>query len=132
MFAGMAHHVEPPSIAIVDDDDAVRSATQLLAESLGWSARTYATAQSFLDEAADGHADCLILDLQMPGVNGAELLEILKKQHLSIPVVVITALKDDPLVARARAQGVSTVLTKPFRDDVLVSVVEQLLGRAVT
>lgn len=120
-------HGDTPAIAIVDDDDAVRSAIQLLAVSLGWDAHPYDSAQAFLAGLSKTRIDCLILDLQMPGTTGAELLETLEKQHIEVPVVVITALRDDPLVARIRARDEVAVLTKPFRDETLVSVVDNLL-----
>lgn len=122
---------DPPAIAIIDDDDAVRSAIRLLAVSLGWTAHCYGAAGEFLDDLSTKPVDCLILDLQMPGVTGADLLEDLKSRGISLPVVVITALKDDPMVARAHASGAMTVLTKPFRDQALVTAIEQVLGRPV-
>lgn len=119
---------DAPSIAIVDDDDAVRSAIQLLMVSLGWTTHCYGSAAAFLDNVNDTATDCLILDLQMPGLTGADLLETLKKRGISLPVVVITALKDDPMVGRAEASGAFTVLTKPFRDQALLDAIEAATG----
>lgn len=121
-------HGDPPSIAIIDDDDAVRSAIQLLVISLGWTAHCFSSGAAFLDDIDDTPTDCLILDLQMPGLTGADLLETLKKRGISLPVVVITALKDDPMVSRAQANGAFTVLTKPFRDQTLLDAIEAATG----
>lgn len=122
-------HDEFPAIAIVDDDEAVRAAIQLLAVSIGWDAHPYDSAEAFLSVLDQQHVDCLILDLQMPGMTGADLLEILQNQNIDFPVVVITALRDHPLVARIRSDDGVTILTKPFRDETLIDVVEGLLRR---
>jgi len=115
--------IVPSTLYIVDDDQAVRSAITLLAYSLGWTARSYSCASEFLAEYQQSHRDCLILDLRMPGMNGAELLEELKSRGISMPSVVITAYHDDSLANRAQAAGATVVLGKPFRNQ---SVIENI------
>ncbi|MDX1408108.1 MAG: response regulator, partial [Saprospiraceae bacterium] len=99
--------------------------------SLGWNARCYSSAAKFLDDINNTRTDCLVLDLQMPGLTGADLLETMKTRGISLPVVVITALKDDPMVGRAQASGAFTVLSKPFRDQALVDAIEAATGHLV-
>ncbi len=118
------------SVSIVDDDDAVRSAIGLLALSMGWQSRSFASAAEFLESGAVDSTDCLILDLRMPGMNGAELLEELARRSRHIPTVVVTAQYSDPLVGRALRAGAASILTKPFRDDLLRQFVEETIAPA--
>ncbi len=117
----ITHGAETPStLYIVDDDHAIRAAITLLAYSMGWQARPYASAPEFLADYQRSEKDCLVLDLRMPGMNGVELLEELENRGITIPTVVITAQKDDTLVSRAQTAGASVVLSKPFRNQLLV------------
>ncbi len=119
----------PSTLYIVDDDHAVRAAITLLAFSMGWSARTYASAPEFLDDFKGSDEDCLIVDLRMPGMNGVELLEELDKRGMTIPTVMITAQRDDTLVSRAESAGASIILTKPFRNQSLIEHIQEALSR---
>jgi two-component system response regulator FixJ len=116
-------------VFIVDDDAAVRQAVTLLVQSLGLRAQAYASAEAFL-EAYDPSSDgCLVLDLHMPGMNGVELQQELVARGVRIPVIVITAYKDDPLTVRAQEAGALTVLYKPFKRDILLRSIESALQR---
>lgn len=117
----------PSTLYIVDDDKAIRSAITLLAYSMGWQARPYASASEFLANYRRSERDCLVLDLRMPGMNGVELLQELVNRGITIPTVVITAQKDDTLVSRAQTAGASVVLTKPFRNQLLVEHIKAAL-----
>lgn len=122
----MSHN--PPLVFIVDDDEAVRSATRLLARSFGWNARAFGSAQEFLDALPQGQPDCLLLDLNMPDMNGVELQMVLAARGIRIPIVVITGQRDSPLAARAQAAGASALLAKPFYDEDLKTSVERALA----
>lgn len=105
-----------PVVHIVDDDEAVRSALSLLANAHGWSVRAFDSATGYL-EADPEIGDCptvLILDLQMPDMNGAHLQEVLASQDRCIPTIVLTAWPEGELADRARAAGADAVLSKPF------------------
>lgn len=118
-------------IDIVDDDEAVRMATSLLLRSFGWRARTFASAEEYLAAPSAGEpASCLILDLNMPGMNGAELLELLSRRKPRVPVIVITGRRDPALIARVRDAGAVAILDKPFRCEQLKAAVDQATGRA--
>jgi FixJ family two-component response regulator len=117
----------PPLVFIVDDDEAVRMATRLLARSFGWNARAFGSARELLDALPQGHPDCLLLDLNMPEMNGVELQLVLAARGILIPVVVITGQKDSPLAARSRAAGARAMLPKPFVDEELKRSVESVL-----
>lgn len=126
-----AVRVDDPAgtVFIVDDDDAVRDGVGLLVEACGWKVESYASAEDFLSHYSRADAQCLVLDLHMPGMNGAELEEHLRAQGNDIPVIIITAYKEDPLITRARAAGASRVLTKPFNDAELLESIEQAVGK---
>jgi two-component system response regulator FixJ len=114
-------------VFIVDDDAAVRQAVTLLVQSLGLQAQGYASAEAFLEAYDPGSDGCLVLDLHMPGMNGVELQQELTARGVRIPVIVITAYKDDPLTVRAQKAGALTVLYKPFKRDVLLRSIESAL-----
>ena len=116
-------------VFIVDDDAAVRQAVTLLVQSLGLPAQAYASAEAFLEAYDPGSDGCLVLDLHMPGMNGVELQKELVARGVRIPVIVITAYKDDPLTVHAQEAGAVTVLYKPFKRDVLLRSIESALQR---
>jgi two-component system, LuxR family, response regulator FixJ len=117
------------SVYIVDDDPAVRGALALLVESSGWEVAAYPSAEAFLGAYRRGDADCLVLDLQMPGMNGVELQQELAARGIDIPIIVITAFSDHPLTLRAREAGALTILTKPFKHEALLRSIKQALAR---
>lgn len=118
------------TVFIVDDDAAVRNAVTLLVESSGLRARAYPSAEAFLDDYKPDSEGCLVLDLHMPGMKGVELQQALAVRKIDIPVIVITAYKDDPLTARAKEAGAVTVLYKPFKQDILLRTIESALQRS--
>lgn len=118
-----------PMIHVVDDDEAVCSAVSMLLESYGFDVRTYSSAQGFLDANDASHdADCLVMDLNMPEMNGVEMLERLHELGRWFPVVVITGYPDSVLVAQARQAGVRAILKKPFNDELLMDHIREALA----
>lgn len=119
-------------IHVVDDDDAIRSSLTMLGEARGWKVLTYASADAYLaDLPSDrGVPGCLVLDLHMPGMNGAELQEALKAAGRHIATVVLTAWPESDLARRAREAGARRILSKPFSPgDWLLAVEEVLFER---
>ncbi|WP_428309987.1 response regulator transcription factor [Hydrocarboniphaga sp.] len=116
-------------IHIVDDDEAVRSSLSVLARSYGWHTRLFASAKAFLDALSDGDPSCLLLDLNMPGTNGAELMELLSQRQAAFPVIAITGQSQSSLVTRVLAAGARLVLHKPFPSEDLKSAVDNAIGR---
>jgi FixJ family two-component response regulator len=118
-----------PLIFIVDDDEAVRLAVGMLVESCGWQARTCASAEEFLSlRIPDDKPNCLLIDLDMPGTTGAELLERLEADGRWLPTIVVTGFADSNLAARARRTGVRAVVKKPFNDQLLIEHIREALG----
>lgn len=121
--------LEQPLIHVVDDDEAVRSSLTLLGEARGWSVQGYPSAYDYLATALseEGRPVCLVLDLQMPGMNGAELLEALHTSGKSLPAVVLTAWPDGDLARRATEAGAKRILAKPVSPGEWLSAVEESL-----
>jgi FixJ family two-component response regulator len=104
--------MELPVISIVDDDEMYRSAMENLVASLGFSARTFASAEAFLQSSSVGETRCLILDVQMPKMSGLELQEHLSRHGIDLPVIFITAFPDEAAKARALDAGAICFLHK--------------------
>lgn len=117
-----------PVVYVVDDDDGVRVGTDLLLRSMGWATCIFASAEEFLEAYSPGEADCLLLDLHMPGMSGVALQEKLGELGLDIPIVIITAYRDDPLALRAKVCGAVDILVKPFRSTDLQAGIERALA----
>jgi FixJ family two-component response regulator len=122
----------PPIVFIVDDDDAVRVGLERLLRSAGYQAHTFPSAAAFLDTAPVDREACLILDINMPGLNGFELQEALAARNWAIPIVFLTSAGDIPASVRAMKQGAVDFLTKPVEDNVLFAAIEEALSRATT
>jgi FixJ family two-component response regulator len=121
-----------PLIAIVDDDESVCRAVRRLVRSLAMDGETFSSGQRFLDlldAMPSFQPDCLILDVQMPGLNGLEVQERLATTGNSIPVIFITA--HDEVGTREKAIGAGAVafLRKPFNDELLIKTLSQALRR---
>jgi FixJ family two-component response regulator len=116
-------------IAIVDDDEWLRSALQDLIESDGLSALCFGSAEQFLNSEARHKAACLIADIRMPGLSGLELQAKLKTEGCRIPIIFITAHGDVEMRTLAMRDGAVEFLTKPFDDAVLLEIVHAALAR---
>jgi FixJ family two-component response regulator len=114
-----------PWIAIVDDDPSVLRALTRLLRVRALHARTYQSAQEFLAALPGGLPECLILDLQMPGMNGLELLQHMTRQGIRIPTIIITAHGDAGIRERCESAGAIAFLTKPLQDTSLFAAIEE-------
>ncbi len=113
----------PLTVFVIDDDESVRKAVRRLIQSAGLTARTFASAEDFLD-AAPPSPDCLILDVRMPGgLGGLELQRRLAGCGSRIPIVFITAHEDAQTRDGALAAGAVAFLVKPFDDQELLDAV---------
>ena len=121
-----------PQIAVVDDDESVCRALRRLLRSMAMDAEAFSSGQQFLDllEAMPSYRpDCLILDVQMPGMNGLEVQQRLVKGGHRIPVVFITAHDDLGLREKALAAGAVAFLRKPFDDQLLIKTLREAVKR---
>jgi two-component system, LuxR family, response regulator FixJ len=122
----------PPTVFIVDDDDAVRGSLRLLLKSIGLAAATLSSAQDFLATYDPQQPGCLILDVRMPGMSGLELQQQLNLRGAIIPVIFITGHGDIPMAVEAMQQGAFDFLQKPFRDQDLIDRIQRALAKDQT
>jgi FixJ family two-component response regulator len=123
----MADHAAQRFLAIVDDDEAVRTSLQGLMRAAGLPVKAFASAEEFLDSGQQHDAACLISDIRMPGMSGLELQARLNSQNYRIPTIFITAHGDTNMRMQALRAGASEFLTKPFSDHVLLDLVRAAL-----
>ena len=117
------------TIAILDDDEGVRTSLSSLVRSLGHEVRTYASATAFLADYVAGEPDCLITDMQMPGMSGAQLLEALVAQGRTFPVIVMTAFPSDTTRQRVLSAGALAYLIKPMDGPTVARCIDAALER---
>jgi FixJ family two-component response regulator len=114
-------------IAIVDDDESVRTAMSDMVETFGFTARTFGSADEFLNSAALDDTACLILDVQMPGMSGLELYDRLNASGHRIPAMFVTAFHDARVHDRAMRAGAVCCLAKPFNRNELLTCIHSAL-----
>jgi FixJ family two-component response regulator len=118
-----------PIVSIIDDDESLRLALVGLVRSLGFEARGFESAESFVRSGEFGSYACIITDIQMPGMSGIELKEHLAARQISLPVIMITARPDPSLEEKALAVGAIGFLRKPFEASALISYLDRALGK---
>ena len=119
-----------PLIAIVEDDDALRTSLDDLIQSVGFQTQGLSSAEAFLSSKQVHDTACLILDVRMPGMSGLELQRQMVAANLSIPIIFITAHADDAARARALAAGAVDFLYKPFYEEALLTAIAAALKRS--
>ena len=119
---------DPTTVFIIDDDAGVREAIQELVESVGLHARSFATAQEFLSSQRPDGPSCLVLDVRLPGISGLDLQHELRRAGINIPIIFITGYADIPMSVQAMKSGAIEFLTKPFRDQDLLDVIQRALS----
>ena len=111
-------------VAVVDDDISVRESLDSLIRSVGMGVRVFASAEDFLNSAHPRKADCLILDVRLPGMSGFDLQHHLVARNCKVPVIFMTAHGyDDRTKPKASSDWTVAYLTKPFSEDELLDAV---------
>ena len=119
-----------PVVFVVDDDVSVRESLELLIGNEGWQPRTFAAAQEFLDSPRAFVPSCLLLDISLPGLNGLELQKRVAVERTDMPIIFITGYGDVPKTVQAMKAGAIEFLTKPFKEEVLLTAIQQALERS--
>lgn len=114
-------------VSVVDDDVSVRESLPDLLREFGFAAHAFSSAEEFLASDCVGLTRCLILDIAMPGMSGPDLQEELTYRHQEIPIVFITAHRDETVRPRMLAQGAVECLFKPFSDAALLEALNSAL-----
>jgi FixJ family two-component response regulator len=114
-------------ISVVDDDESVRRTTTLLIESFGFRAATFESAETFLRSGHLHDTSCLIVDVQMPGMNGLELQSHLAAAGCGMPIIFITAYESNDSRQRALQAGAAAFLGKPFSDEQLLQTIRSAI-----
>ena len=117
------------TVFIVDDDAAICAGLCDLLESAALKTEHYSSAETFLESWDPSMPGCLVLDVRLPGMSGMELHSNLAESGASIPVIIMTAHGDMPMVRKALKTGAVEFLIKPFQDEELLQAVEQAFAR---
>jgi FixJ family two-component response regulator len=116
-------------VYVVDDDLCIRQALSSLIRSVGLRAATFASTHDFLQYARPDAPSCLVLDVLLPDASGLDLADTLRTRDVQIPIIFITGHGTIPMSVRAMKGGAVEFLTKPFRDEDLISALQQALDR---
>jgi FixJ family two-component response regulator len=116
-----------PTVAIVDDDKAVRDSLQWLVESVGLKACTYESAQAFFQDLEREDFGCAVLDIRLPGMSGLEVQDRLNEQGQAVPTIIITGHADVPVAIRAMKAGAIDFVEKPFSNQMLLDRIRDAL-----
>jgi FixJ family two-component response regulator len=116
-------------VSVVDDDESVRESLPDLLRVCGFLVRAFSSAEEFLASEVVGQTKCLVLDIAMPGMTGPALQEELRRRSQEIPIVYITARRDETVRPRMLERGAVECLFKPFGEAALLDAVRAALGR---
>jgi FixJ family two-component response regulator len=119
-----------PLVAVVDDEESIRKSLRRLFLAAQLDAVVYASGQEFLDSLRARQPDCLVLDLQMPGLTGLEVQRILTGARVRFPTIIITAHDEPESRARCLSAGAAAYLCKPLHDEMLLEAIADGIGRA--
>lgn len=119
-----------PVVFVVDDDVSVRESLELLLRFAGWQTEIFSSAQAFLDHPATMVPCCLVLDVNLPGLNGLDLQQRIAAERIHMPIIFITGFGDVPITVRAMKAGAVEFLTKPFDDEVLLQAIGNAIERS--
>ena len=117
------------NVFIVDDDSAVRNSLRMLLIASGFSVATFQNAEEFLAICNPQTKGCIILDVNMPGMNGSQMQEELNRRGWHLPIIFLTGQGSIPLSVRAMKSGAMDFLVKPVDSDELISCVKQALDK---
>ena len=121
---------EVPIVFVVDDDVSVRESLELLIRSAGWKPETYATATEFMHRPWPEVANCLVLDVNLPDLNGLDLQKLIAGERSEMPIIFVTGHGDIPTTVRAMKAGAVEFLQKPLEEQTVVDAIEHALDRS--
>ena len=119
-----------PIVFVVDDDVSVREALVALIQLEGWQPEAFDSARSFLDRPTSATPCCVILDVNLPDLNGLDLQERILRDRTGMPIIFLTGYGDVPMSVRAMKAGAAEFLTKPFDNEVMLGAVRSAIERS--
>jgi FixJ family two-component response regulator len=119
-----------PVVFVVDDDISVRESLELLITYAGWRCEAFASAAQFLERPRTSVPSCLVLDVNLPDLNGLDLQQRVASDRGDMPIIFITGYGDVPMTVKAMKAGAVEFLTKPFDDEVLLSAIQGAIDRS--
>jgi FixJ family two-component response regulator len=119
-----------PIVFVLDDDVSVREALEALISTEGWRAECFASAREFLARPRVETPSCLILDVNLPDLNGLDLQKQIAGERLDMPIIFITGYGDIPMTVRAMKAGAVEFLTKPFAEDALLGAIRHAIDHS--
>ena len=124
----MSH--ETPVVFVVDDDISVRDSLESLIRSAGWQPELFESAHGFLACPRAAVPNCLILDVNLPDLNGLDLQKLVSVERTDMPIIFVTGYGDVPMTVKAMKAGAAEFLTKPLSAEVLLTAIEEALARS--
>jgi FixJ family two-component response regulator len=121
---------QPLVVVVVDDDESVRESLPDLLKEFGFTVLTFSSAVEFLASGSAARTNCLVLDVVMPGTSGLDLQKELKSRGYKIPIIFITAQRDESIRKRVLEQGAVDILLKPFSDIALREALSKAMGES--
>ena len=121
-----------PIVFVVDDDVSVRESLELMIRWAGWQPETFASAREFLSHPRVLAPSCLVLDVNLPDLNGLDLQKRVAGDRTDMPIIFITGYGDVPMTVKAMKAGAVEFLMKPFSDDVLLNAIRHAIERSQT
>jgi len=115
------------TIHIVDDDEAMRKSLSLLMKSINMEAKSYDSAEDFLDKYSPVEKSCILLDVRMPGMSGPELQELLPQHNIRSPVIVMTGHGDISTAVKSMKAGAIDFIEKPFDHELLINTIHKCI-----
>jgi FixJ family two-component response regulator len=116
------------TIAVIDDDDSVRESLRQLLRAADFGALTFASAEAYLNQTSADRVDCLVVDVNLPGMSGVDLVRALAAGGSTAPVVLITARDDAATLELVRRAGRIPLLRKPFPEEELFDAIGRVLS----
>jgi FixJ family two-component response regulator len=114
-------------VSVIDDDESVRESLPDLLRQFGFDAQTFSSAEAFLASEFASETSCLLLDIAMSGMSGPDLQQELRRRRQKIPIVFITAQRDETIRPRLLARGAAECLFKPFSETALLDALNTAL-----
>ena len=122
---------DAPTVFIVDDDISIRESLEAMIGAAGWRPKAFESARAFLAHRRGAGPSCLILDVNLPDLNGLDLQVHIADDQAGMPIIFVTGYGDVPMTVRAMKAGAVEFLQKPFDRDVLLAAVRDAISRSL-